>query len=99
MRHGARGCGKTPIPWVSLAPKALASPTAMFLPPLTRLGGSVLCAERKLGGLALPMQEPDAMIGDLEFPQVGRRELLASEDIGHDTLFKWWLDDAVFPCA
>ena len=36
-RHGARGCGKTPVPWVSLAPEALASPTAMLLPPLTRL--------------------------------------------------------------
>ncbi|MBR4674635.1 MAG: hypothetical protein IKP00_09235 [Victivallales bacterium] len=36
LRYSARrkGTGDIACPWVSLAPEALASPTAMFLPPL-----------------------------------------------------------------
>ncbi|MBR4674141.1 MAG: hypothetical protein IKP00_06705 [Victivallales bacterium] len=39
LRYAARrkGTGGIACPWVSLAPEALASPTAMFLSPLTRL--------------------------------------------------------------
>ena len=39
LRYAARRKGTWDItcPWVSLAPEALASPTAKLLPPLTRL--------------------------------------------------------------